>query len=139
MKAGKGHDNHKIRTTTISFRVTDEEKATLGARIKVCGLPKGGTEVEQGGTLSKQGGFMTFKERNLLIKELINDYQDIHSKYTTGTQVLSDPEWEQYIDEIRKRGDKLKGTGLYNFAIYSGQAFLDDTEYVQKELKKIHD
>ena len=41
MKAGKGHDNHKIRTTTISFRVTDEEKATLGARIKVCGLPKG--------------------------------------------------------------------------------------------------
>lgn len=41
MKTGKGHDNHKIRVTTISFRVTLEERAAIEARIKVCGIPKG--------------------------------------------------------------------------------------------------
>lgn len=40
-RSGKGHDTHKIRITTMSFRVTEEEKTTLEARIKVCGLPKG--------------------------------------------------------------------------------------------------
>lgn len=41
MKTGKGHDTHKIRVTTISFRVTIEERAAIEARIKVCGIPKG--------------------------------------------------------------------------------------------------
>ena len=41
MKTGKGHDNHKIRVTTISFRVTLEERMAIEARIKVCGIPKG--------------------------------------------------------------------------------------------------
>jgi hypothetical protein len=40
-RSGKGHDTHKIRITTMSFRVTEEEKTALEARIKVCGLPKG--------------------------------------------------------------------------------------------------
>ena len=40
-RLGKGHDTHKVRITTISFRVTEEEKEALEARIKVCGLPKG--------------------------------------------------------------------------------------------------
>ena len=40
-RSGKGHDTHKIRITTMSFRVTEEEKTELEARIKVCGLPKG--------------------------------------------------------------------------------------------------
>ena len=40
-RSGKGHDTHKVRITTISFRVTEEEKEALEARIKVCGLPKG--------------------------------------------------------------------------------------------------
>ena len=34
-------DQHKIRTTTMCFRVTPEEKLALEARFKVCGLPKG--------------------------------------------------------------------------------------------------
>ena len=40
-RSGKGHDTHKIRITTMSFRVTEEEKTELEARINVCGLPKG--------------------------------------------------------------------------------------------------
>ena len=40
-RSGKGHDTHKIRITTMSFRVTEDEKTELEARIKVCGLPKG--------------------------------------------------------------------------------------------------
>lgn len=40
-RSGRGHDTHKIRITTMSFRVTEEEKTALEARIKVCGLPKG--------------------------------------------------------------------------------------------------
>ena len=40
-RSGKGHDTHKIRITTMSFRVTEEEKTELEARIKICGLPKG--------------------------------------------------------------------------------------------------
>ncbi len=40
-RSGKGHDTHKIRITTMSFRVTEDEKTALEARIKVCGLPKG--------------------------------------------------------------------------------------------------
>ena len=34
-------DTHKIRITTMCFRVTPEEKLALEARFKVCGLPKG--------------------------------------------------------------------------------------------------
>lgn len=41
MTTGRGHDNHKLRVTTISFRVTPEEKDAIEARIKVCGIPKG--------------------------------------------------------------------------------------------------
>lgn len=40
-RSGKGHDTHKIRITTMSFRVTEEEKTELEARIIACGLPKG--------------------------------------------------------------------------------------------------
>ena len=41
MRTSKGHDNHKIRVTTVSFRVTLEERMAIEARIKVCGIPKG--------------------------------------------------------------------------------------------------
>lgn len=41
MTTGRGHDNHKLRVTTISFRVTPEEKEAIEARIKICGIPKG--------------------------------------------------------------------------------------------------
>ena len=34
-------DQHKIRITTMCFRVTPEEKAALEARFKICGIPKG--------------------------------------------------------------------------------------------------
>ena len=36
-----GLDKNRFRNTTISFRVSPEERLALEARIKVCGLPKG--------------------------------------------------------------------------------------------------
>lgn len=36
-----GLDKNRYRNTTISFRVTPDERKQLEARIKVCGMPKG--------------------------------------------------------------------------------------------------
>ncbi len=36
-----GLDKNRFRNTTISFRVSPEERLALEARIKVCGIPKG--------------------------------------------------------------------------------------------------
>ncbi len=36
-----GLDKNRFRNTTISFRVSPEERLALEARIKVCGMPKG--------------------------------------------------------------------------------------------------
>lgn len=35
-----GLDKNRFRNTTISFRVSPEERLALEARIKVCGIPK---------------------------------------------------------------------------------------------------
>ena len=80
---------------------------------------------------------MTFKDRNDLIKGLIKDLIKIHEKYTSTTHILTDTEWEEYIDIMTKRSQELKGTTLATFADYAKQAFLNDTEYVQKELKAL--
>lgn len=36
-----GLDKIRFRNTTVSFRVSPEERFALEARIKVCGIPKG--------------------------------------------------------------------------------------------------
>ena len=36
-----GLDKNRFRNTTISFRVSPEERLALEARIKVCAIPKG--------------------------------------------------------------------------------------------------
>lgn len=36
-----GLDKNRFRNTTISFRVSPDERLALEARIKVCGIPKG--------------------------------------------------------------------------------------------------
>ena len=35
-----GLDKNRFRNTTISFRVSPEERLALEARIKVCGIPR---------------------------------------------------------------------------------------------------
>lgn len=82
---------------------------------------------------------MTFTERNKTISELLNDFQAMHEKYTSSTKIMTEEEWTEYINTMTARVDGFKRTNLYNIASALWMAFLDDTEYVQKELKKIHD
>jgi len=86
---------------------------------------------------------MTFAERNNQIIEpitkLIADLRAEHDKYTNSSKILTEEEWRAYIDEMRGIADKRKSTSLENIAAYMAQYFLDDTEYVQKELRKIND
>jgi hypothetical protein len=87
------------------------------------------------------GGIMTYSERNKKILEPINQLIDElraeHDKYTSSSKVMTDEEWEAYIPKMRSISDKRKGTNIERLAEYMSQYFLDDTEYVQKELKKI--
>lgn len=82
---------------------------------------------------------MTFTERNKTISELLNDFQAMHEKYTSSTKIMTEEEWTEYVSTMTARVDGFKRTNLYNIASALWMAFLDDTEYVQKELKKIHD
>ncbi len=86
---------------------------------------------------------MTYAERNKKILEpitqLITELQQEHDKYTCSSKIMNNAEWEEYIRAIDNISRKRRGTNLYDIAQYIGQYFLDDTEYVQKELRKIHD
>ena len=82
---------------------------------------------------------MTFTERNKTISELLNDFQAMHDKYTSSTRIMTDDEWTEYVNAMTARVNGFKRTNLYNIASALWMAFLDDTEYVQKELRKIHD
>lgn len=82
---------------------------------------------------------MTFAERNKTITELLNDFQAMHDKYTSSTKVMTDDDWKDYINSMNHRLYELKGSNVYELAGRLWMCFLDDTEYVQKELKKIHD
>ena len=86
---------------------------------------------------------MTYTERNQAVLEpitkLVVELTARHDKYTSSSKILTEEEWRAYIDEMRGVADKRKGTSLENIAAYMAQYFLDDTEYVQKELRKIND
>ena len=79
---------------------------------------------------------MTFNERNSLIEKIITEYKTLHDKYTSSKKVLSDPEWETYIHSMDAIMNEYRGTNLDLLAGKLNQAFLDDTELVQKKLKE---
>lgn len=85
---------------------------------------------------------MTYTERNKKILEpitqLITELQQEHDKYTGSSKIMTGADWEAYVNAVDKIKLKRKGT-LRGMADYLGQYFLDDTEYVQKELRKIND
>lgn len=82
---------------------------------------------------------MTFTERNQIIQNLIADFQQIHDRYTSTSRILSDTEWDSYVNSMEAKLNPLKGTNLYEVAANLWMAFLNDTEYVQKELKKVNE
>ena len=84
---------------------------------------------------------MTYPERNKKILEpitqLVEELRSEHDKYTSSSKLMGDVEWEAYVRAMDAISRKRKGTKLYDMAQYIEQYFLDDTEYVQKELRKL--
>ena len=83
---------------------------------------------------------MTFSERNEKIMEpitkIIEDLKAEHDKYTCSTKLLSDEEWTTYKKAMDEKLSEHKATKYYHLAEELWMFFLDDTEYVQKELRK---
>lgn len=79
---------------------------------------------------------MTFKERNEQIDDLYKRYKTVHDLYTSGTKQLTDEQWEKYIDTMEAITAKFNGTNLRDFAGELQMSFLNDTEEIQKRLRK---
>lgn len=79
---------------------------------------------------------MTFKERNEQIDDLYKRYKAVHDLYTSSTKQLTDEEWEKYIDTMEAITAKYNGTNLQDFAGELHMSFLNDTEEIQKRLRK---
>lgn len=79
---------------------------------------------------------MTFNERNNLIEKFMTEYKGLHDEYTSSKKTLSDLEWETYIHSMDAIMNEYRGTNLELLAGKLNQAFLDDTELVQKKLKE---
>lgn len=81
---------------------------------------------------------MTFEERNKMIQEVTAAFQELHDKYTSTTQILTSEQWDEYIESMKAKLNTFKGTNLYYIAEELWMAFLNDTEDVQKKLRRIH-
>lgn len=84
---------------------------------------------------------MTYNERNQAvlgpITKLTIELTAEHDRNTGSSKILTDEEWQTYINNMKGIADKRRGTSLEYIAAYMAQYFLDDTEYVQKELRKL--
>lgn len=78
---------------------------------------------------------MTFSERNQIIRNAMQYFEQLHEKYTSSVQLLTDLEWENYIKEMDSFLEAHKGSNLEEILWKLCQAFLDDTEMVQKKLR----
>lgn len=79
---------------------------------------------------------MTFNDRNNMIDDVIKKYKCIHDRYTSGTKILADDEWRTYIYSMDAIREMYKDTSIAELSGKLCQAFLDDTELVQKKLKE---
>lgn len=80
---------------------------------------------------------MTFNERNEYIDDAIKQFKALHDKYTSGLDILTDEQWKTYIDEMYAIEKLYLNSNLEGIMGRLCQAFLDDTELVQKKLIKI--
>lgn len=80
---------------------------------------------------------MTFSERNQLIQDALMRYKALHDIYTSSSKQLTDEQWEKYITQMEHTSEKYRDTNIYDLVGRLQMAFLDDTEYVQKRLRKL--
>lgn len=79
---------------------------------------------------------MTFKERNEMLGSLIDRYKTLHDLYTNSTKQLTDEQWDTYINQMEEITAKFNDTNLRDIAGDIQMAFLNDTEFIQKRLRK---
>lgn len=80
---------------------------------------------------------MTFGERNQKLQEINTRCAQAHDKYTSGMHILTDSEWRSYIASVDAIAKEYVDTSFAVFAGRVAQAYLDDTEEVQKKLKEV--
>lgn len=79
---------------------------------------------------------MTFQERNEMVESILKRFKTVHDLYTSNTRQLTDEEWVKYIDTMEAITAKYKDSNVYDFAGAMQMVFLNDTEYMQKRLRK---
>lgn len=80
---------------------------------------------------------MTFIERNQMIVEAVAKYMAVHKKYTSSTAILTDDEWQSYVNDMDAVAEEYKLTNMTDLSWKLCMAFLDDTELMQKKLKEV--
>lgn len=82
---------------------------------------------------------MKFSERNKELLKVVDKFAEIHDKYTNSNRILTDEEWNTYINEMDFLNKNFKSTNMATFAGGVSMAFLDDTTFIQKKLKELKD
>lgn len=80
---------------------------------------------------------MTFEERNNMVIDTVSKMQKIHSRYTSSSKILTDNEWHEYIDTMMLISETFKKSNLEDFIGELAVCFLNDTERMQKKLKRM--
>lgn len=80
---------------------------------------------------------MTYEERNNIVLETIASIKVIHDRYTSSSKLLNDDEWQKYIDDMLLIPERFRNTNLQDFIGELVMTFLNDTERMQKKLRKL--
>ena len=80
---------------------------------------------------------MTYDERNNIVLETIASIKVIHDRYTSSSKLLNDDEWQKYIDDMLLIPERFRNTNLQDFIGELVMTFLNDTERMQKKLRKL--
>lgn len=82
---------------------------------------------------------MTYEERNEMVLQTIAKIKTIHDKYTSSSKILNDEEWEDYINNMWTIPEEFKGTNLQDFIGELVMTFCNDTERMQRKLRKLNE
>lgn len=82
---------------------------------------------------------MTYEERNNMAYEAMTKIKTIHDQYTSSSKILSNEEWETYINSMWAIPENFKGTNLQDFIGELVMTFCNDTERMQRKLRKLNE
>lgn len=82
---------------------------------------------------------MTYEERNKIVLKTIAEIKELHDRYTSSSKILNDEEWEDYINNMWTIPEEFKGTNLQDFTGELVMTFCNDTERMQRKLRKLNE